>query len=70
MWDSVKANKFPLFLYTVTNLLYENAYLEINTVKYNGSLSVIRFQFTEKFYNKLRISCKFVFATKLWSEFI
>jgi len=28
--DLVKANKFPLFSFTVTNLLYENAYLEIN----------------------------------------
>jgi len=28
--NSVKSNKFPLFSSTVTNLLYENAYLEIN----------------------------------------
>jgi len=27
--DSTKANKFPLFSFTVTNLLYENAHLEI-----------------------------------------
>jgi len=32
MGDSIKANKFHLFLSTVTNLLYENAYLEINRV--------------------------------------
>jgi len=30
MGDSVKANKFHLFSSTVTNLLYENVYLEIN----------------------------------------
>jgi len=30
MGDSVKANKFPLFSSTVTNLLYKNDYLEIN----------------------------------------
>jgi len=29
MGDSVKSNKFPLFSSTVTNLLHENAYLEI-----------------------------------------
>jgi len=30
MGDSVKANKFHLLSPTVTNLLYQNAYLEIN----------------------------------------
>jgi len=30
MVDSVEANKFHLFSSTVTNLLYENVYLEIN----------------------------------------
>jgi len=30
MGHSVEANKFHLFSSTVTNLLYENAYLEIN----------------------------------------
>jgi len=36
MGDSVKANKFHLFSSTVTNLLYENAYLEINRLQKHG----------------------------------
>jgi len=36
MGDSVKSNKFPLFSSTVTNLLYENAYLEINMYVINS----------------------------------
>jgi len=35
MEDTVKSNKFSLFSSTVTNLLYENAYFEINRLYLN-----------------------------------
>jgi len=35
MGDSVKANKFHLFSSTVTNLLYQNAYLDYTYLKLN-----------------------------------